>query len=123
MAAIVRISSPHRNSCELSNYTSAYPPPSQPSDNVARGTSAILAPNGLVNLPSSSIAFKLNKNSKALIIISLGGGDMKSNFARLSIPRAFNWSRYIDTSERVSSGGVVIGIGVYVFRVGRRVEG
>jgi hypothetical protein len=26
-------------------------------------------------------------------------------------------------SDRVSSGGVVIGIGEYVFRVGRRVEG
>ena len=55
--------------------------------------------------------------------MSLGGGDMKSNLARLSIPKAFNWSRYIDTSDRVSSGGVVTGIGEYVFRLGRRVDG
>jgi hypothetical protein len=132
MAAIVRISSPHLNSWELSSYTSAELGRNSQAWRRgltiaaiigSRGTSAILAPNGFVNRPSSSKAFKLYKNSRALIIISLGGGDMKSNFARLSIPKALSWSRYIDTSDRVSSGGVVIGIGEYVFRVGRRVEG
>lgn len=54
------------------------------------GTSAILAPNGLVKRPSSSIAFKLYKNSRARIIMSLGGGDIKSNLARLSIPSALS---------------------------------
>lgn len=89
----------------------------------SNGTSAILAPNGLLNLPSSSIAFKLYKNSKARIIISLGGGDMKSNLARLSIPSALSWRRYRDISDRVSSGGVVMGIGECGLRVGSRVEG
>jgi hypothetical protein len=48
---------------------------------------------------------------------------MKSNLARLSIPRAFSWSRYMDMSDRVSSGGVVIGMGEYGLRVGRVDDG
>lgn len=117
MAAIVKISSPHLNSCELSScYQLGVWHAFIEGLTIAaiigsRGTSAILAPNGFVNFPSSSMAFKLYKNSRARIIISLGGGDMKSNFAKLSIPKALSWRRYIEMSDRVSSGGVVTGIG------------
>jgi hypothetical protein len=74
------------------------------------GTSAIQTPNGLVNLPDSSIALRENKNSIALIIISLGGLSIQSNLNTLSIPKALSWRMKSDISDRISSGGVVGGM-------------
>lgn len=120
MAAIVKISSPHRNFCELSSYNiSLCQLLSLTIDDYSltiaaiigsTGTSAIAVPKGFVNLPSSSNAFNENNNSIDRTIISLGGGFIKSNLNTLSIPRAFSCRIKSDISERMSSGGVVVGI-------------
>lgn len=89
----------------------------------SRGSSAMRSPRGRVKRPSSSIAFSEYRNSRERTIMSLGGGLMKSNLARLSMPSAFNCRRYMLTSERTSSGGVVIGIGESGLCAGKLLDG
>lgn len=72
-------------------------------------TSAICIPSGLVNLPYSSNAFKLYKNSSALTNMELGGGVKKSKRRTLSIPSALSCSTKSEMSERQISGTVDLG--------------